>query len=385
MNLAFWPRLRGTFAIGAASLLAGTAAAQIPVIPATHSEAPPPPPEIERYHGTVKVGPATQPAQPTPVMRPPIIEMSLPEPIVQIEARTLAEPAPLPITPPDTRVPDAVVDTLHSVRDDTRRVSTAAAVLLGQVGGWLKAPRPEAPRTIVPINVNYPAPAAPLAPVTHVTPIVLPQPVLTYYPPMQLPPWMASAPQYPHLPQFAPSATQQISASTQQPQPTVIVIREPAQPAAPLTMPTPAPVMAAPAPTAETTRGTAPESLLGFGVGVIGIGLGLMSWLRSRKKAELAPVPRPGAAATPPDGVMLAGGLYAGPRPEFAEKFDLGPTYEDEQLAKKRQEEESQNAILEFVLSQNIALQAALGGPATTPAEPTDEMPSGPLEVLPTE
>jgi hypothetical protein len=37
------------------------------------------------------------------------------------------------------------------------------------------------------------------------------------------------------------------------------------------------------------------------------------------------------------------------------------------------------------VLSQNIALQAALGGPATPPADPTDEMPSGPLEVLPTE
>ncbi|MFO0825028.1 MAG: hypothetical protein U0792_18220 [Gemmataceae bacterium] len=381
MNLAFWPRLGGTFAIGAASLLAGTAAAQIPVIPATHAEPAPPPPEIERYHGTVKVSPApSQPVQPAPVMRPPIVEMSLPEPIVQIEARTLAEPAPLPITPPDTRVPDAVVDTLHSVREDTRRVSTAAAVLLGQVGGWLKAPRPESPRTIVPINVNYPAPAAPLAPVTHVTPIVVSQPVPTYYPPMPMPPWMTPAPQLPQLPHFAPSAAQQISASTLQPQPTVIVIREPAQAAAPvMVQPSQAPAVAAPAPTAGTTRGTAPESLLGFGVGVIGLGLGLVSWLRSRKKAEVATVAGPGATATPPDGVMLAGGLYAGPRPEFAEKFDLGPTYEDEQLAKKRQEEESQNAILEFVLSQNIALQAALGGPTT------DEKPSGQIEVVETE
>lgn len=372
MNPAFWPRLGGTFAIGAASLLAGTAAAQLPtpVVPATHSEPAPPPPEIERFHGTVKVGPMTPPTPPAPVLRPPIVEMTLPDPIVQIESRTIAEPAPLPVLP-DTRVPDAVVDTLHSVREDTRRVSTAAAVLLGQVGGWLKAPRPEAPRTIVPINVTYPAPAAPI---TQITPLVVPQPA--YYPPV--PPWMVPATQYPQLPQFPPAAmTQQVSASAPQQQPTVIVIRDPN----PASVAAPAPVLVAPAPTVEPAKGTTTESLLGFGVGMIGLGIGLVGWIRSRKKAEPAAAAVPTSTpATPPDGVLLAGGLYAGPRPEFAEKFDLGPTYEDEQLAKKRLEEENQNAVLEFILSQNIALQAELAGP-TTDEEPA----SARIEVLATE
>jgi len=359
MNPPFWPRLGGTFAIGLASLVATKATSAEPpivVVPATYSEPAPPEPEIERFHGTVKIG---QTAPPPPMMRPPIIEMTPPtEPIVQVEARSL--PMPVPVVP-DTRVSDAVGDTLHTVREDARRVSSAAAVLLGQVGGWLKAPRAE-PRTMFPITITYPAPIAP------------PQPA--YYP--SVPPWLqpvpAALPTIPAMPS-APISTISASmpaATTASQQPTIIVIREPAPPAQVFAAPAPVP---ATAPVAAASSGV--ESYLGFGVGVIGLSIGLTSWFRtSRKKNAETQAGLPPAPASPPvDGVILAGGLYAGPRPELAEPFDLGPSYEAEQLEKKRLEEQNQNAVLEFILSQNLALQAAFAGPtgdetATEPAVP---------------
>ncbi|MCE9567537.1 MAG: hypothetical protein K8U57_36520 [Planctomycetes bacterium] len=369
MNPPFWPRLGGTFAIGIAALVADKSAATEPpvvVIPAAYTEPTPPEPEIERFHGTVKVNP---PAPPAPALRPPMVVMTPPvePPIVQVEARNV-QPM-LPPMPPDTRVSDAVVDTLQTVREDTRRVSTAAAVLLGQVGGWLKAP-PAEPRAIFPsfpITINNPAPT------------VLP-PQQTLYP--QIQPWMTTLPSAPVPPVIA-----QVSATTQQPQlpppqPTIIVLREPAAPVPILAPAQAAPVVAAPAPApvAEPARGL--ESYFGFGVGIVGLGIGLMSWLRSsrQKRAETATPASasfPTPEAPPRDGVILAGGLYAGPRPELAEPFDLGPSYEDEQNEKKRLEAENQNAVLEFILNQNLALQAAFAGPAVdeAPSESIGETP----------
>jgi hypothetical protein len=340
-----------------------TVAAEPPVVvPATYSEPAPPEPEIERFHGTVKVNPVAPPA---PAMRPPMVEMTPPmePPIVQVEARNVA---PLP---PDTRVSDAVVDTLQAVREDTRRVSTSAAVLLGQMGGWLKAP-PAEPRAIgptIPITITYPAPVQPATPPA-------------YYP--QIQPWMTTLPSAPVAP-LPPIS--QVSATTQPfqppPQPTIIVLHEPAPapvavpaPVAPVYVTAPAP---APLPASVVQPERAPESLLGFGVGVAGLGIGLASWFRSsrQKRAETespktAATTLPTPAAPPLDGVILAGGLYAGPRPELAEPFDLGPSYEDEQLAKKKLESENQNAVLEFILSQNLALHAAFAEPSV------DEAPS---------
>ncbi|WP_439625885.1 hypothetical protein [Gemmata sp.] len=356
MSPQFWPRLGGTFALGLAALVADRAPAAeppapLPVLPAVHTEpvaAPQPQPEIERFHGTVRVSPMTPPA---PAMRPPAVEMVPPlePPVLQVEARTPAVPVV-----PDTRVTDAVVDTLATVRDDTRRVSTAAAVLLGQVGNWMTAPTPHPePRAIFPITVTVPAPSAPAQP--------------AYYP--QVPPWTVAVPG--SLPAFAPHAVAPVSAAVPQPaaplQPTIIVVREPAPVAAP------APVVAAPvvpAPVEAARTGFAPESLLGFGVGALGLGVGLMGWLRtSRKKqveasAAAATFELPSPAQRPLDGVVLSNGLYAGPRPDLAEKFDLGPSYHDEQEQKKQQEAENQTAVLEFILSQNLALQAAFAGPA---------------------
>ncbi|MBA4190554.1 MAG: hypothetical protein C0467_21415 [Planctomycetaceae bacterium] len=368
MNPPFWPRLGGTFAIGLAVLAAHNAVSAEPPTPVVQAEYPEPPapePEIERYHGTKKVGPISPQA---PALRPPVVIMvPPPEPVVQVEARTVAVPVV-----PDTRVSDAVVDTLHTVRDDTRRVSTAAAVLLGQVGGWLKAPAPEA-RAVFPITFSYPAPAP------------IPQPA--YYPPV--PPWLMPAPAM--LPAMPSTPITQASASVQQPagqQPTIIVIREPNP--APIAPPAAAPVVYAPAPlppsVVEPARGvaSAPESYIGIVFGIFGLGIGLASWLRSgrQKRATQSPhttaattFPSASPAASPLDGVILEGGLYAGPRPDLAEPFDLGPSYEQEQVEKKRLESENQNAVLEFILSQNLALKAAFAGP-TAEVAPAGPMPA---------
>ncbi len=365
MNPPFWPRLGGTFAIGLAALVADKATSAEPpmmVVPATYTEPAPPEPEVERFHGTVKVSPVAPPA---PVLRPPMVVMTPPEPIVQVEARSVQ-------TIPDTRVSDAVVDTLQTVREDTRRVSSAAALLLGEVGGWLKAPAisPVEPRAVFPITISYPAPA------------VSPQPAAL----PQAAPWLIPIPAaLPATPVTPISASTQPQAQPVPQQPTIIVIRDAAAPAPVVAAPVVAAPAPVPAPVVEPMRGVgfAPESLLGFGVGLVGLGIGLMSWIRSsrQKKQELAPTTAsipPSPASPPLDGVFLAGGLYAGPRPDLAEPFDLGPTYEDEQLAKKRLEEENQNAVLEFILSQNLALQAAFAGPTVdeTPAEPAGPVPA---------
>lgn len=346
MNPPRRPRLGRTIAVALAAFVGGDL---------TAVEPPEPVPEagIEIYHGAVKVGP-TAPAMrpPTATLVPaPVVELPapapLPNPILQVEARVPAAP--------DARVSEAMVDTLHSVREDTRRVSSAAALVLGRVGTWLKAPQPE-PRVIFPVAYSQP-----LAP---------PQPSVV--PPSVSAPWLTP-------PLSGSPAT--VTPPTQ-----VIVIREPAPaPAQPATAPVPTPQVVqlpaapppapiiiretVPAPAVEPARGITltPELLIGLAVGLVGVVFGLAGRFRGvrEKPAEETPLAAPVAAPTPavPENVLMVGGYNAGPLPDLAETFDLGPSYEEEQRQKKLAEEQSSQAVLEFILAQNLALQAATAGP----------------------
>jgi hypothetical protein len=107
------------------------------------------------------------------------------------------------------------------------------------------------------------------------------------------------------------------------------------------------------------------ELLLGLGVGVIGLGIGAWGWRRrkmsspSRGTHLLPYVPLGG------DGVLLMGRYNAGPRPTTAEKFDIGPSYAAMREEKKKIEAQNQQALVEFILGQNVALHQELYG--TTP------------------
>ena len=75
----------------------------------------------------------------------------------------------------------------------------------------------------------------------------------------------------------------------------------------------------------------------------------------------MVPVAAPPMGASPLDGgVRLQGKYNAGPVPETAEKFDLGPTYHDDVAAKKQAEVRNNDAVVQFILDQNLALMDAL-------------------------
>lgn len=70
--------------------------------------------------------------------------------------------------------------------------------------------------------------------------------------------------------------------------------------------------------------------------------------------------PEPAATpAEPEPPTIKIGGLDAGPLPSTAQKFDAGPTFQEERKAQERQEAEKGAAVLEFILGQNLALRAA--------------------------
>jgi hypothetical protein len=56
--------------------------------------------------------------------------------------------------------------------------------------------------------------------------------------------------------------------------------------------------------------------------------------------------------------------------PESAEKFELGPTYHEEQAQKKQVIVANEQAAVEFILTQNLALLAALNPGEPAPADP---------------
>lgn len=237
-------------------------------------------------------------------------------------------PAPAPVAPAaavvspryveEARPGQALVETLRAMRDGTRTVSAATASLLTKVGDRLMNP-PE-PRQIV--LTNY----------------IPPQPPDYYWP-------TAAAP--------APAPSQ----------PTVVVIREPAGETRPATA-------------AEPARGVTlgVETIVALAFAVAGLAFGLIAWARGSRKAE-PPVVAPPVVVPPPaesNGVKLMGKYDAGPLPETAEKFDLGPSYHDEKQQQKQTEEANHQAAVEFILNQNLALLAALNPGAAIDAPELD-------------
>jgi hypothetical protein len=198
------------------------------------------------------------------------------------------------------RSAEALADTLHSLRDGTREISAAAVGVLGKVGNRLKHTVESRPI----ILASYSMPS-------------LPQPQIT----------------------LAPSPSQS-------PQPQVIVVREAAEPPS----------------AARHGLTLSIELLAACSIGLVGVLFAGMAWARGSRQQKPAAVPAIHGAAPPvdPDGVHLMGKYNAGPLRETAEKFDIGPSYHEEIKQKKQVEESSNAAAVEFILSQNLALLAAL-------------------------
>lgn len=239
-----------------------------------------------------------------PVARPPVVLVEYPR--------------PTPIGD-DAAHNQALAETLREVRESNRQLTTAVAKLAEAAE---RPPAPQAePRPI--IFASYP-------PVPNANA-----------------PWLNPAPGLvPVAPPPAPAPVQ----------PTFVVVREPAPPAAP----------AVPQPVPATTGLNMPsEAALGIGA-AIGI-FGLLAWARGRR-IEPAPITvsvgQPVAAApaalieTP--GVRLMGEYNAGPLPESAEAFDVGPSYQEELAEQKRIEKANEAAATELLLSTNLALLSAL-------------------------
>jgi hypothetical protein len=314
MNVPIPFRLRQAVAVGLASLPTSVLAAE----PPAPYPAPPAPAhartarDVEILYGTVKVWPIYRPA---------------PVPVVPAEAKgwsgaPAAPPAPVAPPPAPREEPKPVPV-----------VESRTIILAGYAG-------PFSPQPAV-----YPSNAPWLAPGVGVPQIPLPAPI-----PIPAP---APAPATP-----APAAP-----------PTVVVIREPNADARP------APAMPA---AAEQPRGVtvSTETLLGIGVGVAGLGFGFAGWRRRAASAAHARMNQPAPPAPMGgDGMLLMGKYNAGPCPTTAEKFDLGPSYADEQREKKKTEEQNQQAVLEFILNQNLALHAELAGP------PSEELPEATEEL----
>lgn len=184
-------------------------------------------------------------------------------------------------------------------------------------------------------------------------------------------PWLAPGPGVPQIPLPAPIPIPAPAPATPATPtaPTVVVIREPNADARP------APALPV---AAEPARGVtlSTEMLLGIGIGVAGLGFGFAGWRRRAASAAAArlnpPMPLGPMGG---DGMLLMGKYNAGPCPTSAEKFDLGPSYADEQREKKKTEEQNQQAVLEFILNQNLALHAELAGP------PSEELPEATEEL----
>ncbi len=335
-------RWRKAVALGFATLPTGMVVAVDPApLPDLNSVAPatmPPAPQyIDVYQGNAKVAIVRIGSMPRPVYQPyPVYQQpALPAPILP----TPVLPAPvLQEQRPDAPVTDAVVDVLHAVRDGTRKVSTATADYMTKVGERTHASADSRPI----VFTSYAIPQPP------------PQPS-----PLPSAPWLNPAQPAPALVQ-AP-ATTTVPAQPSAAQPTVVVIRESAGESRS------APVAAPEAGLVTISSGT----LLGVGVAALGIGFGFVTW---RRRAPVVPPPAAAAVAVAPaaDGILLMGKYNAGPRKESVEKFEIGPSYHAEQQEKKKVEAEKQEAVVELILMQNLALHAELN-----PTEPEAEAEAG--------
>ena len=68
------------------------------------------------------------------------------------------------------------------------------------------------------------------------------------------------------------------------------------------------------------------------------------------------------------DDALLDGKYQMGPLPETAERFDIGPSYHEELLQKKHDEESSRTAVVAQILSQNTALFDEIAKEKLTPS-----------------
>jgi hypothetical protein len=321
MTIPISSRWRRAIALGLVWLPAGTLASAADSDPVwTPPGLPAPSPtqrtvqDVEIIHGTTKVYPIYRP-KPTPVLP--------------------AEAKPWPGAPPYVPPPPAI-------HEDPRPVPPPPTEIFVRIEDRQSPPAPA------------PTPAAPSSPPIILTGYTLPLPPGGPY--SGSAPWLLPAPVAPVVP--PPAAT------PAQPQ-TVVVIREQSADARPAVV--------------EQPRGVTlgGDTALGIGVGVLGVGIGLAGW--RRKTAATAAAAAAMRHPTPPppvthDGLLLMGKYNAGPRREQIERFDLGPSYQVEQEEKKKVEEANQGAVLEFILSQNIALHTDLFGPPEEPA-PEPEAP----------
>lgn len=140
------------------------------------------------------------------------------------------------------------------------------------------------------------------------------------------------------------------SSASSQPQPQVVVIRESAE--------------TRPLPEAASGLNFNLATIVAFSLGLLGLAFSLFNLLGgTRKKQHLAaPIFQNTTSPVPidPNSVRLMGKFNAGPKPESAEKFEIGPTYLDQLQKKKIAETANDAAAVEFILNQNLALLATL-------------------------
>lgn len=214
------------------------------------------------------------------------------------------------------RTAEAFLDTLRTFREGTNTVTTAAANLLNKVAER-NAPAADSRHFIL---ASY-STASPYPPLSDANA-----------------PWLVTRHNLPTL-TAVPAATEAAAAS-----PTFVVVREPASEAHP-----------------EPARGLflSSENLIAFGVAAVAFLFGIMARARvvksKRGEAIIAP-----EAAIDPNAVQLMGQYNAGPLPDTAEKFEIGPTFHEEVQQKKAIEEQNNVAAVEFILNQNLALLAAM-------------------------
>lgn len=222
-------------------------------------------------------------------------------PVVRSRAPVVAAPAVIPaaaVEPAKPHSAEAFVEAMHSVRDGTRDVSAAAVGFLGKVGERMKHSLPS--RQIVLASYAAPSVSVPPAPLPAVSAPVQPQLVVVHEPAAQ-----------------PPYESRGVTLSF--------------------------------------------EMLAACGIGLLGLVVAALAWSRGpRRLPETAFPSIPTAVPLDSGGVQLMGKYNAGPMPESAEKFELGPSYREAQQQKKQIEAAHNSAAVEFVLNQNLELLAAL-------------------------
>lgn len=132
----------------------------------------------------------------------------------------------------------------------------------------------------------------------------------------------------------------------EEPKPTVIVVRE----SAPPTMPVEAPGV-------KHSSELLFATVAFFGIALIGTVYAVAgrpsksSWSLFGRRPESSPVR---------EGHVAVGGRDAGPLPLTAEKFDLGPTYSEQLVQEQATIQAGENAMLQFILEQNLTMRAEL-------------------------